>query len=213
MATPMIHQTMPVLHIGAPLEQAKHVMILVHGRGAGAGSMIPLAEYLSQKDWAFLVPQAAENTWYPQRFIMPRRSNEPYLSSALAILDQTVQKAQAFVGLEHIMLLGFSQGACLTLEYAARHPQPYGGVVALSGGLIGTDEELTGYEDNALAGVPIFLGCSDTDWHIPLERVQRSTQILRQMGAKVDERIYPGMDHTINRDEVDAVRAIMTSLR
>jgi len=212
MTTPMIHQTMPILHLGTPLEQAQHVMILVHGRGGGAGSIIPIIDHLPRDGWAFLVPQAVDATWYPQRFLVPRRSNEPYLSSALATLDQVVEKAHNGRGSEQVMLLGFSQGACLALEYAARHPRPYGGVVALSGGLIGTDEELTGYAENSLAGVPIFLGCSDADAHIPLARVRRSAEILKQMGAQVDERIYPDMGHTINQDEIEAVKAVMESL-
>lgn len=209
MQTPMIHQSMPVLHLGTPLEQAQGVMILVHGRGGGAGSIIPLTSHLQQEAWAYLVPQAVDATWYPQRFLAPRRSNEPYLSSALATLDEVVHNALKFVPSERLMLLGFSQGACLSLEYAARHPRRYAGVVGLSGGLIGADDELHGYTPNALTGTPIFLGCSDVDFHIPLERVKTSTRLLEGMGAQVDERIYPNMGHTVNEDEIRAVQALM----
>jgi len=201
MTTPMIHQTMPVLHLGTPLSQAQSVMILVHGRGAGAGSVIPIANQVQSEGWAYLVPQAVDATWYPQRFLVPRRSNEPYLSSALATLGQVVDKALAFAPLERVMLLGFSQGACLTLDYVARHPRRYGGVVALSGGLIGADEELMGYT-GSLEDTPIFLGCSDVDAHIPLERVQRSADILGQMGGQVDVAHLPqhGSHHQRGRD-------------
>jgi len=171
-----------------------------------------LTSHIGQEGFAYLAPEAANWTWYPQRFIVPRGQNEPYLSSALEKVGAVVQHLNdAGIPSEKIVLLGFSQGACLALEYAARNPQRYGGVVALSGGLIGAPGELEGYEGN-LEDTPVFLGCSDVDFHIPVERVHESRDILKKLGASVEERIYPSMGHTINQDEVDYVRGMMESI-
>ena len=203
------HQGQPVLATGAPLAQAKAALVLVHGRGATAESILSLVPEIAQPGYAYLAPQAAGNTWYPYSFLAPIDSNEPYLSSALATLGAVLRNvADAGVPPERTVLLGFSQGACLALEFAARNAQRYGGVVGLSGGLIGPDGTARDYA-GALDGTPIFLGCSDIDAHIPLERVHETTVVLRRMGAAVDERIYKGMGHTINADELQAAKAAL----
>jgi predicted esterase len=212
MTQPTIHQNQPVERRGADLDEARAAMILVHGRGGGTESILPLLNHLERDNVAYLAPRAAGNTWYPHRFIAPRESNEPKLSSALAHLDALVSEIEdAGIASQHIVFLGFSQGACLSLEYAARHPQRFGGVIGFSGGLIGADGELTGYE-GSLDDTPVFIGCSDTDAHIPIERVHESAAILAGMGADVDKRIYPGMGHTINTDEIEAARGILDSV-
>lgn len=205
-----LHEGLPTLHVGAELADAKAAMILIHGRGAGAQSMMQLTDVLVQPGWAYLAPHARNSTWYPQRFVAPIAQNEPWLSSALARIDSLVGNITS-QGIPHerIMIGGFSQGACLALEYAARHPRRYAGVFALSGGLIGPDGTTWAGAADALADVPVFLGCSDVDFHIPLARVKESTQAMRSMGATVEERIYPGMGHTINDDEVAFVRELM----
>ena len=210
--TASIHASRPILETGQPLDSARAAMIMIHGRGGGASSIMPLLTYVNHPDFAYLVPQAQDDTWYPQRFIVPRSANEPYLSAALQRIGETLAQLEAAgIPAEKTILLGFSQGACLALEYAARNPQRYGGVVALSGGLIGSDEELSGYVAG-LAETPVFLGCSDVDSHIPLARVHKSGELLRVQGAIVTERIYPGMGHTINTDEIDHVTRMMAAL-
>jgi predicted esterase len=207
-----IHQGLPIVHQGTELRQARAVVIMVHGRGGGVESILPLANHLAEEGIAFLAPSAFERTWYPQRFLAPRHLNEPYLSSALAAIGDVVRViGAAGVPAERTILLGFSQGACLSLEYAARNPVCYGGVVALSGALIGAEEELVGYV-GSLKGTPVLLGCSDRDDHIPLDRVYLSAEILQGLGATVDVRIYPGLGHTIHQDEIDAVRQLIRQL-
>lgn len=212
MQAQIIHQTQPLEALGEPLATADALMIMIHGRGGGTRSITALTSHIKRGGFAYLAPQAAHNTWYPQRFIAPRQSNEPYLSSALATVDDLVQQAlDAGLPSHKIMLLGFSQGACLAGEYAARFPRRYGGVVMLSGGLIGAEGELTGYE-GTLDGTPVFLGCSDVDFHIPVERVHESATIFETLGAQVDKRIYPDMGHNINTDEVEAVKLMMANV-
>ncbi len=212
------HQGQEVLHTGAALEGARAAMILIHGRGASAQDILSLTGEFAQPDGsppdgvAFLAPQAADNTWYPYRFMEPIGRNEPWLSSALAqvgaLLDTT---KRAGIPLEKTILLGFSQGACLTLEYAARNAQRYGGVVALSGGLIGPDGTPRDYPE-ALDGTPVFLGCSDVDFHIPVERVHESAEIMQRLGGDVTKRIYPGMGHNINEDEMTFVAQLLAKV-
>lgn len=204
-----LHRGQPVLSAGAPLTQATAAMILIHGRGADAASILQLTLELTASHVAFLAPQAANNTWYPNRFVAPVASNEPWLSSALATVEALVaQVAEAGLPVERTMLLGFSQGACLALEYAARHPRPYGAVIGLSGGLIENGDQPRTYT-GSLAGVHVLLGCSDEDFHIPLARVDRTAAILADLGADVDKRIYPGMGHLVNEDEIRAVQALV----
>jgi predicted esterase len=196
-------------------------MVLVHGRGATASSILPLATALAQPFFSYLAPQAAQNSWYPHSFLAPIAKNEPDISSGLtAIRDVLTHIAEAGIPPERTMLLGFSQGACLALEFSARHAQRYGGVVGLSGGLIGPDpKELDasngGSQDytGSLAGTPVFLGCSGVDYHIPKERVQYTTRVLQRLGGDVTERLYPNMGHSINRDELDFVRGMMAALK
>ena len=206
------HRGQPVRTAGEPLDQARAAMLMVHGRGARAEDILSLADELAQPGFAYLAPQAAENTWYPNRFTAPISSNEPWLSSALAFVgDVFNQIREAGILPERIMLLGFSQGACLTLEFAARNARPYGGLVGLSGALIGPDDTPRNYK-GSLEGTPVFLGCSDVDFHVPKERVQQTAEVFRRLGGEVTERLYPGMDHTINQDEIDFVRGLMRTL-
>jgi predicted esterase len=184
-------------------------VILAHGRGSSGDDMLGLAREFSAKDVSYLAPEAAGHTWYPYSFLAPIERNEPYLSSALRLLGALVQQAGGEgVAPDRIVLLGFSQGACLSLEFAAGHAQRYAGVVALSGGLIGPAGTPRNYA-GSLDGTPVFLGCSDMDPHIPLDRVHESADVFRRMGATVDERIYPRMGHTVNRDEIAAVEAML----
>jgi predicted esterase len=174
--------------------------------------MLSLVAELAQPRMAYLAPQAEGNSWYPYSFLAPLDRNEPALSAALASVSATLDRVQeAGIPAERTVLLGFSQGACLALEYAARHPRRYGGVVGLSGGLIGPEGMRREY-DGSLAGTPVFLGCSDVDPHIPTDRVLESADILRYMGARVTVRLYPDVGHTVNADELAAVRGMMQEL-
>lgn len=206
------HPAGPPLTAGDPLDRARAVMIMIHGRGGSATDIISLADHLSVPGFVFLAPQASGHTWYPHPFVAPLERNEPFLSSALATIERLLADlAEAGVAAERTILLGFSQGACLALEYAARHARRYGGLVGLSGGLIGPDGTPRDYP-GSLAGTPVFLGCSDIDTHIPIGRVHESAEVLRALGGDVDVRIYPGMGHTIDPDEIAAVQAMMIAL-
>ncbi len=183
-------------------------MILVHGRGATAEDIMTVAAELTHPGFAYLAPQAAGNAWYPNPFTAPIESNEPYLSSALEVLENLLARVEETIPAQRVILLGFSQGACLTLEFAARHARHYGGVVALSGGLIGPDGTPRDYPGD-FEGTPAFLGCSDVDPHIRKDRVIEAAEVLERTGAKVTMRLYPGMGHTVNKDEIDSVREIV----
>jgi predicted esterase len=201
-----------VLFAGAPLNEAKAAMIMLHGRGADAGDIIGLASTLDREEVAYLAPNAAGNTWYPFPFMTPAAGNEPYLSSALNVVAHLMGEiALAGVPTEKTLILGFSQGACLTLEFAARNPRRYGGIVGLSGGLIGDVVNADAYT-GSLAGTPVFLGCSDVDPHIPLARVQQSTTVMRALGGSVTERIYPRMGHTVVSDEAAEVQRMLDAV-
>jgi phospholipase/carboxylesterase len=201
--------TSDVIRAGAPIGAARAAIVLVHGRGASAESMLGLANALGTQDLAYVAPQAPSGSWYPYAFTAPLLLNEPHLSNALDTLSRAVDdlKRQGMPA-ERIVLLGFSQGACLALEFAARNARRYGGVVGLSGGLIGPDGTPRDYA-GSLAGTPVFLGCSDVDSHIPLTRVHESTKVLRALGGDVTEKIYPGMAHTIVQDEIDHVEKVL----
>ena len=206
------HAGQPVLTRGVALEDARAALILIHGRGSTARDILALASQFEAPGVAFLAPQAAGGTWYPNRFIAPVASNEPWLGSALkAVMRVLARVAEAGIGSERVILLGFSQGACLALEVAARSPRRYGGVAGLSGALIENGDSPREYAGD-LEGTPVFLGCSDVDFHIPAGRLDRSEQLLLKLGASVDKRIYPGMGHTINEDELIAVQALITAL-
>lgn len=206
------HQGQPVLATGEPLETARAAMIMVHGRGATAESILELATDFKQPGFIYLAPQAAHYSWYPNSFLAPTDSNEPGLSSGLAVIATLLEQlAQAGIALEKTILLGFSQGACLSLEFVARHARRYGGVVGLSGGLIGPDSTPRNYP-GSLEGTPVFLGCSDVDFHVPKERVELSAQVFRAMDGDVTLRLYPGMGHTVNRDEIRFVQEMVARL-
>lgn len=206
------HLGQPILHVGASLRDASAAMVLLHGRGATADGILDLAQALNAPGTAFFAPQAGGNTWYPNRFTAPIASNEPGISSAMAMIADLMRAiAESGIPNERIVLLGFSQGGCLALEYAARHALRYGGIAGLSAGLIGPDDTPRDYT-GSFDGTPMLLGCSDVDAHIPVARVHESADVLRRMGADVDVRIYPGMGHTVNADEMDAVRAMLSNV-
>ncbi len=192
------------------VNEAETVVLMLHGRGDSARGILSLADVLGTglgtRNVAFAAPEAEGNSWYPHSFLTPLERNEPYLSAAL----QTVSDALNELGVacERVVLLGFSQGACLALEFAARNTKRYGGVVALSGGLIGPEGTPRDYP-GSLSGTPVFLGCSNVDAHIPETRVQESAEVMRKLGGVVDARIYLGMGHTVNEDEINAAKAII----
>jgi predicted esterase len=203
---------------GKPLTQARAAMLLLHGRGTDAASILQLTSWLDTDGLALLAPQASMpyatgRAWYPERFLAPLERNEPWLSLALDKVQAEFDRlARAGIPPSRTILLGFSQGACLALEYAARHAQRYGAVVGLSGGLIGPDDLLRS-DKGSLAGTPVFLGCSDIDFHIPRHRVEHAALHLASLGAAVDLQLYPGLDHTVNEDELCRVQELMNTLR
>jgi predicted esterase len=201
------HHDQPILSAGQPLDSAHAAMILIHGRGTSAQSILPLAQELAHPAFVYLAPQAQNGTWYPYPFMQPIERNEPYLSSALKRLSDVVAQIEsAAIPAERIVIGGFSQGACLAAEFTARNPRRWGGLFILSGGLIGaTLRDYTG----SLAGTPVFIGCSDIDSHVPLERIHATTMILQNLGAQVTEKIYPQMGHAINEDELTHLRTMI----
>jgi len=200
-----------VRETGAPLPQARGAVIMLHGRGGTAEDILSLTQLFAIPDLAYCAPQARGGSWYPYSFLAPLEDNEPALSQALDTVAELVARlAGAGLAAERLFLLGFSQGGCLALEYAARHARRYGAVIGLSAGLIGPKGTPRNYQ-GSLAGTPVFLGCGDNDSHIPLARVQESTRALAALGAEVTERIYPGMGHGINEEEIDRVRAMLAA--
>lgn len=203
------HQAIKPKEYGASVSRAKAAMIMMHGRGATAESMFSLADEFAQPDFHYVAPQAQNHTWYPYSFLQPKENNQPGLSSGLQQIHNLLEDLKsAGIPAEKIMLLGFSQGACLTTEYAARHPQKLGGVVGFSGGLIGPEIEESHYS-GSMEQTPVFLGCSNVDPHIPKERVDETEAVFRKLNADVTKSIYPGMPHTVNEDEVKTVRGMM----
>ena len=194
---------------GVPLDEAKAAVLLLHGRGDSSRGILDLADVLDVPGTAYAAPEAEGNSWYPQSFLVPLARNEPQLSAALQAVDDALSEFTTVIPHENIVLLGFSQGACLALEFAARNARRYGGVVALSGGLIGPEGTPRDYP-GSLAGTPVFLGCSDVDAHIPEARVRESAEVMDKLGGVVDLRIYPGMGHTVDEDEISAAKAIIT---
>ncbi|TAN19510.1 MAG: phospholipase [Chitinophagaceae bacterium] len=184
-------------------------LIMLHGRGANAEDILSLAAYLTVKDYALYAPQATHNTWYPYSFMIEPAENEPWLSSALELVGKTVKKISGRgIYRDHIYFLGFSQGACLTLEYVARHAEKYGGIVAFTGGLIGDKIYAENYKGD-FADTPVFIGTSEPDFHVPVGRVNETTDVLKSMGASVTEKIYENMGHTIIQDEIDMANNII----
>lgn len=202
--------TNEVLTAGLPLDKASKALILVHGRGGTAADILQLQQHLLLTDFAVLAPQATQNTWYPYSFLAPPAQNEPWLTAAINSLARVVENVRQNIAADHIYLAGFSQGACLSLEFAARHAQRFGGVIAFTGGLIGDRIYPDNYQGN-FAGTPIYIGSSDTDPHVPLTRVYASENILNNMGAIVQTDIFPGMAHTILEPEIAAANRILNS--
>ncbi|HJR62672.1 MAG TPA: hypothetical protein VJ803_03160 [Gemmatimonadaceae bacterium] len=203
------HGGQPVRTAGTPLANARVAVVMVHGRGASAESILTLAPVLATDGVSFLAPQAAGGTWYPFGFMSEIEKNEPGITSGMRAIQRVLdQIAAAGIPPERTMLLGYSQGACLSTEFAARHARRYAGVACLSGGLIGPDGTPRDYP-GSLDGTPVFLGCSDVDGHIPAQRVRESAQVLRRLGGDVTMRLYPGMGHEVNDDEIAAVRAML----
>ncbi|NMB83345.1 MAG: phospholipase [Ignavibacteria bacterium] len=203
------HQGQPVFYKGKQLETADAAMIMIHGRGATAESILTLADEFGNGSVSYIAPQANMNTWYPYSFLSPIEMNEPGITSGLEVIDSIVSDliSKGF-STDRIFLLGFSQGACLSLEYVARNPAKFGGVFGLSGGLIGPPHTPRNYEgsfDNA----EIFLGCSDVDPHIPIERVDETEKVFLEMNANVTKRIYKGMGHNINQDEINFIKSLL----
>ncbi|SDZ92226.1 phospholipase/carboxylesterase [Haloplanus vescus] len=206
------HQDQPLVTAGTSLDEATAAVVLVHGRGATARSIVQMAQGFHREGVAYLAPQAQRNTWYPNPFTAPVETNEPGRSSGLqAVADAIETAGDAGIPKERVMLLGFSQGACLASEFVARNPDRYGGLAALSGGLIGERIDPDDY-DGDLEDTPVFVGCSDVDPHIPAERVHETTQVLEQLHADVTERLYEGMGHTINADEQQHVAEMVAAL-
>jgi predicted esterase len=206
------HARQPVLTAGPAPEKADATILLIHGRGATAESILSLSGELGGQRLAAIAPQAAGNTWYPHSFLAPLDANQPYLDFALNTVDALLTDLLARdISSERIVILGFSQGACLTAEFVARHPRRYGAVIALTGGLIGPPGTPRNYP-GSLAATPVFLGTSDPDPHVPFERVKETEAVFRRMGADVELRRYPGMPHTINDDELDVCRKLVQSV-
>ena len=206
------HAGEPLASTGKALGESPVVVIMVHGRNAGPANILDLAPRLGRPDFTYLAPAAAGRTWYPLSFMAERGKNEPGVSSGLRVLGSLVEGIAARgVALDRIVLLGFSQGACLTAEFAVEHAARYGGVILYSGGLIGAPGTTWEYPDS-FDGTPVFLGCSDVDAHVPRARVDETAAVFRRMGANVTERIYPGMGHLVNDDEIAFTRALFDSL-
>jgi phospholipase/carboxylesterase len=200
-----------MLEAGLRIEEAKKAIILIHGRGGDARGMVDMQEYLPLQDFAILAPQATNNTWYPYSFMAPVAANEPWLSSAIdtvhGLIDEVINSG---IPAEHLYLAGFSQGACLTLESAARKAQRYGGVIAFTGGLIGETIDPKNYQGD-FAGTPILISSGDPDPHVPVTRVHESEAILKSMGAAVHVKLYPGRQHTITNQEVQDAATLIAS--
>ncbi len=191
-----------ILTAGKKIEEARQVLILLHGRGAPAEDILGLSRHLDVDGFALMAPQATNYTWYPYSFLVPPKQNEPWLSSALQLLsDITGDVVAQGIREENIFFVGFSQGACLTLEFVTRNARRWGGAVAFTGGLIGDRIYRENYQGD-FHQTPVFIGSSDPDAHVPVDRVKESTRILTEMNASVQEKIYPNLGHTISEDEI-----------
>jgi predicted esterase len=203
------HGGQVVVEAGAPLGQAPATIVMIHGRGAGPEDILDLVPRLDRPHLTYLAPTAANRTWYPQRFLAEIAANEPDLSSGLAVLGSLVARIEAAgVPRSRIVLLGFSQGACLSAEFAVRHASRFGGLVVFSGGVIGPPGTRWDHPDR-LDGTAVFLGCSDVDSHIPKARVLETAEVLTRMGADVTTRLYPGMGHIVNDDEIAEAQRVI----
>jgi len=206
------HQESEVLEYEASLLRAQAAMIMVHGRGATAKGMFPLADEFAQPDFHYAAPQAKNRTWYPYSFLEPTEKNQPGLSSGLQLIHDVLNSiTKTGIPKKKVILLGFSQGACLVTEFAARHPQKMGGVVALSGGLIGPTVNREQYS-GSMDQTPVFIGCSDNDPHVPGERIDETEAVFQQLNATVNKQIYNEMGHTISTEEIKEVRGMMAKV-
>ena len=206
------HRNQPVLVSGRPLDSAQAAVILVHGRGASAKDILSLADELNQPEFAYLAPEAAGNTWYPYSFLAPIARNQPWLESALRCLGNVVERVvTAGIPRNKVAVVGFSQGACLAAEFVARNAARYGGLVAFTGGLIGPPGTKFAYPGD-LSGTSCFLGAGDPDPHVPWERVKESASVLSALGGVVTLRRYPGLPHTINQDEIEQAKELVSHL-
>jgi len=196
---------------GAPLARARAFLLLLHGRGASAEDIYSLGEAAAadSPDVALVAPQATGNSWYPQRFLAPVARNEPYLSSALGVIANLLAEAsENRIRFDRVIIAGFSQGACLALEFACRHPRRYGGIVGLSGAVIGAPGAIR-RTSGSLDGTPVYLGCDESDAHIPLESVEESATILTKLGAQVTKTIFKGLGHTVNAEELGVLKGLV----
>lgn len=204
----MTHQK-NIVTAGVALKDAKKALIMIHGRGASAQDILSMAGYLNVKDYALIAPQASGHTWYPYSFMAPVAQNEPGLSSAITVLKSIVDEViAAGIPATNIYFLGFSQGACLTLEFVTRYAQRYGGVVAFTGGLIGDQLNMSNYSGD-FSGTPVFIGSSDPDMHVPVTRVRESEVVMKGMNADMTVKVYPGMGHTVSQDEVETANSLV----
>jgi len=207
-----VHQGQPVVTAGAPLGEGRGVVIMAHGRGASPQDILTLVPSLQRPDLTYLAPAAADRTWYPYSFLTEIEKNEPFLSSALDVIRSLVDDLlKRGVRRDRVVLLGFSQGACLSAEFSVRNPGRYGGLIVFSGGLIGPPGT-TWPSSGSFDGMPVFLGCSDRDAHIPKARVEESAAVFGRLGAGVTTRLYPGMGHLVNDDEIGAARSILDAI-
>jgi predicted esterase len=212
MNTESLHRKQPILTEGQIVEKARGAVILLHGRGASAEDILGLGEELKLPELAYFAPQAAGHTWYPNSFLAPLESNEPWLTSALALVASIFERLQnSGIQQTKVAIMGFSQGACLATEYVARNPSRYGGLVVLTGGLIGPEGTQFHYSGD-LAGTPCFLGSGDPDPHVPWQRVKESATVLSALRGNVTLKRYPGMPHTINSDEINEAKKIVKDM-
>ena len=206
------HAGQCVVRLGAPLESARAAVIMIHGRGATPSDILDLAPSMGHPDVAYLAPAATGGTWYPLSFMAPIEQNEPGIGSGISVIHALIDEVLvAGIPADHVVLLGFSQGACLVSTAAQRRPQRYGGVVAFSGGLIGPPDSAWS-EKGAFDSTPVFLGCSDIDAHVPESRVRETAAVFQRMGADVTTRIYPGMGHFVSDDEITVARGLLARL-
>jgi len=206
------HAGQPIVRAGAPLATARAAVLMIHGRGAGPSNILELVPAIGHTGVAYVAPAAAGGTWYPESFMAPFERNEPGIHSGIAVIHSLLDELLAAgMSAERVMLLGFSQGACLACTAVQRRPQRYGGVVVLSGGLIGPPGTVWS-GTGSFGSTPVFLGCSDLDAHVPESRVRESAAVFERMGAVVTTRIYPGMGHLVNDDEIAAARGLLARL-
>ena len=203
----------PMLQAGVNLDAASYALVLLHGRGGTPEGMLPLVRAAGAVDGYALAPRASGGSWYPNRFLDPLKQNEPYLSQALTAIGNAFgYLEQHGISSDRTLLVGFSQGACLALEFAARHPRRFGGVAALAGGLMGDDEDLRSFS-GSLSDTPVLIACGDVDEHIPEPRVHAAAKVMAELGARTDVRIYPNIGHTIVGDQIDALKSMVDEIR